>query len=199
VFLLALSAVLVWLSRRGSMDSLTVSLHAGALSAVLTAAFAVGSATERAALRIVLSHPTSPLAVATGRWLGTLVLASLVTVGCAVSPFVNASVAATLAGIVTAAAVAGCALPLMLAAGRGAAIVLFLVMAVAGAVAPERLIDFAEPGLVRLTAASALELGPALWHYRDIATGDVAPVLHATAWAGLGVLLASAVISRQRR
>jgi len=44
---------------------------------------------------------------------------------------------------------------------------------------------------VRLAAASAMELGPALWHYRDIATGDGARYLHALAWTGLGILLAS--------
>jgi len=31
-----------------------------------------------------------------------------------------------------------------------------------------------------------MELGPALWHYREIATGDVGAVLHALAWTGLG-------------
>jgi hypothetical protein len=52
--------------------------------------------------------------------------------------------------------------------------------------------------VARLAAASALELGPALWHYRDIGNGDVLALLHALAWSGLGVLLASAVVARQR-
>src|SRR5258707_699370 len=78
------------------------------------------------------------------------------------------------------------------------ALALFLFMAVAGAVAPERLVDIARPGLVRLAAASALELGPALWHYRDIANGDAGAVAHALAWTGLGVLAASGAIARRR-
>ena len=85
----------------------------------------------------------------------------------------------------------------MLVLGNGGALVLFLFMAVAGTVAPERLVDLARPGVIRLTAASALELGPALWHYRDIARGDVPAALHALAWAGLGVLCASASIARR--
>jgi len=51
---------------------------------------------------------------------------------------------------------------------------------------------------VRVAAASVLELGPALWHYRDIATGDVGALAHALAWTGLGVLIARAFIARRR-
>ena len=85
-----------------------------------------------------------------------------------------------------------------LAFGSAAAVPLFLLMAGAGAIPPERLVDLAHPGVVRLAAASALELGPALWHYRDIAAGNVGAIVHALAWAGLGVLLASAMVARQR-
>ena len=79
------------------------------------------------------------------------------------------------------------------------ALALFLFMAVVGTVAPERLVDLARPGVLRLTAASAMELGPALWHYRDIATGDLGAILHAGAWSGLGILAASAFIARRHR
>jgi hypothetical protein len=72
-------------------------------------------------------------------------------------------------------------------------------MAVAGTVPPEQLVDLARPGIVRLTAASALELGPALWHYRDISFGDLGATLHALAWTALGLLLASAVVARYGR
>jgi hypothetical protein len=51
---------------------------------------------------------------------------------------------------------------------------------------------------VRLTAASAMELGPALWHYRDIVAADWGAILHACAWTGLGILLAQWLISRSR-
>src|SRR6266480_3715417 len=101
------------------------------------------------------------------------------------------------AGLASAAAVGGCAVFVVLVFRNGGALALFLFMAVAGTVAPERLVDLARPGVIRLTAASALELGPALWHYRDIARGDVPAALHALAWAGLGVLCASASIARR--
>ena len=88
---------------------------------------------------------------------------------------------------------------MVLPLGRGVAIALFLFMGVAGTIPPERLVDLARPGVVRLTAASAMELGPALWHYRDIATGDVGAVVHALAWTGLGLLLAAAFTERRLR
>src|SRR6266480_1831274 len=153
ISLLALGATLIWLGSRG-LEPLTVALQAGALAAIIGAAGIAGSERDRAALPTALTHPTTPLAVAAGRWLAAVLLL-----------------------------------------GNGAALALFLCMAVAGAVAPERLVDLARPGVVRLTAASALELGPALWHYRDIATGDWGAILHALAWSGLGILLASACVA----
>jgi len=105
---------------------------------------------------------------------------------------------AVVVGVIATAAVGSCALAVVLPLGRGAALALFLFMAVAGTIAPERLVDLARPGVVRLTAASAMELGPALWHYREIATGDVGAVLHALAWTGLGILLTSEFIRRCR-
>ena len=171
VSLLGLGIVLVWLSSHG-LDPLAVALHAGALGAVIGAAYAAAGESDRAALGVALTHPTTPLAIATGRYLAAVVLA--------------------------AAAVGSCALAAVLTFGSAAAVPLFLLMAGAGAIPPERLVDLAHPGVVRLAAASALELGPALWHYRDIAAGNVGAIVHALAWAGLGVLLASAMVARQR-
>src|SRR5207237_8392363 len=100
------------------------------------------------------------------------------------------------AGGLAAAAVGNCALAAMLAFGNTAAVPLFLFMAGAGAIPPEHVVDFVHPGVIRLAAASALGLGPALWHYRDIPAGDLGAIPHAVAWAGLGVLLAGAVGAR---
>jgi hypothetical protein len=102
------------------------------------------------------------------------------------------------AAALAAAAVGAFALAVVLALGRGAGLALFLFMAVAGMIAPERLVDLARPGIVRLATASVMELGPALWHYRDIGTGDLGAIAHALAWIGLGILLASASIGRCR-
>ena len=193
--LLALGGTLVWLSVHG-LDPLTAALQAGALGAIIGAAELVGRERDRAALATALTHPTTALRVATGRWLAVVLPLAPLTILCAAATGGGHTGAIT-AGLAAAAAVGGCALFVVLFFGNGGALALFLFMAVAGTVAPERLVDFARPGVMRLTAASALELGPALWHYRDIARGDVAAALHALAWAGLGVLFASATIARR--
>ncbi len=192
--LLSLGVSVVWLHSHG-LDALTVILQGGALGAIVMAAGVVGHVDDRAALRITLSHPTTPLAIATGRWLAIVLPAALLALGCTV--FVGGKVAALWAGVISTAAVGSCALAIVLPFRRAAA-ALFFFMAVAGAVAPERLVDLANPGLLRVTAASALELGPALWHYRYIAIGDAGAVVHGLAWTGLGILLAAAFIGRRR-
>jgi len=195
ISLVALGTTLVWLSAH-AFDALTVTLQAGALGAILGAAAIGGDETDRAALTTALTHPTTPLAIATGRWLAIVLPASALVMVCATAIGWRTDV--VIAGLIATGAVGGCALAVVLPLGRGAALALFLFMAVAGTIAPERLVDLARPGLVRLTAASALELGPALWHYRDIAAGDLGAILHALAWSGLGILLASASIARRR-
>ena len=196
VWLLLLGTALIWVGRRGA-DPIGVALQAGALGAVLGAAFAAGSSADRAALAIALAHPTTPFAVATGRWLAALIPAAGLTIGCSIA--VGWETSAALAGLAAAAAVAGCALTAVLLGGNGAALVLFICMAIAGAVPPEALVGVAHPGAVRLTVASALELGPALWRYREVATGSAGAVLHAAAWAALGVVVASGLVRRRAR
>ena len=191
--LLALGVTLVWLRAHG-LEPLTVALQAGALGAVVGAAGVVGHENDRAALTTALTHPTIPLAVATGRWLAIVLPAAALSSAIGVA----GPAGSVAAGVMAAAAVGGFALAVVLPLGNGAALSLFLFMAVAGTVAPERLVDLAQPGALRLAAASALELGPALWHYRDIATGDAGAVLHAIAWGGLGILVARWLISRSR-
>jgi len=190
VLLLALAVTLVWLRARG-LDPFVVALLVGSLASVVAAS----ASHDRATLALTLTHPTTPLAMATGRWLAAFLPAAALTVICTLPV---APVATTLAGLGAAAAVSGLALALVLAWGSGAAIALFLFMAVAGAVPPERLIALSHPGALRFGAASVLELGPALWHYRDIGQGDRGALLHAIAWAGLGIFLASAVIASRR-
>jgi hypothetical protein len=196
ISLLALGTTLVWLNVH-AFDALTVTLQAGALGAILGAAAIVGDETDRAALTTALTHPTTPLAIATGRWLAIVLPASALVMVCATAIGWRTDV--VIAGMIASAAVGSFAFAVVLPFGRGAALALFLFMAVAGTVPPERLVDLARPGMVRLTAASAMELGPALWHYRDIATGDLGAIIHAGAWSGLGILVASAFIARRHR
>src|SRR5688572_29196015 len=168
ISLLLLGATLIWLNGRG-LDPVTVAMQAGALGSIIGVAGVVGSEAERAALSVALTHPTTGLAIATGRWVAAVVPAAIGTIACTI--VVGWHGTAVIAGLVAAAAVGSCALALVLPLGKAAAVVLFLFMAIAGAVTPERLVDMAHPGLARLAMASALELGPALWHYRDIAAG----------------------------
>ena len=196
ISLLALGTTLVWLSTH-ALDALTVTLQAGALGAILGAAAIVGDESDRAALTTALTHPTTPLAIATGRWLAIVVPASALVIVCATA--IGWRTEIVLAGVIATAAVGSFALAVVLPLGRGVALALFLFMGVAGTIPPERLVDLARPGVVRLTAASAMELGPALWHYRDIATGDFGAVIHALAWTGLGLLLAAAFTDRRLR
>jgi hypothetical protein len=195
VSLVALGTTLVWLNAH-AFDALTVTLQAGALGSILGSAAMVGDDTDRAALTTALAHPTTPLAIATGRWLAIVVPAAVLVMVCTTA--IGWRTDALLAGMVATAAVGSFALAVVLGLGRGAALALFLFMAVAGTIPPERLVDLARPGMARLAAASAMELGPALWHYRDIATGDVGAILHALAWTGLGILVARWLISRSR-
>jgi hypothetical protein len=195
-WLVALGAGLVWLGARGA-DPVTVALHAGALGAVIGAAFAAGTDADRGALALTLTHPTTPFALACGRWIAAVLPAAALTIACTI--LVGWRIGTAAAGIAAAGAVAACALAAVLALGNGAAVVLFIIMALAGAVSPEGLVGYARPGVVRIAAASVLELGPALWRYRDVAAGDVGAVLHAAAWAALGVVFSSGLVGRSRR
>src|SRR5467141_2762299 len=81
--LLALGVTLVWLRRYG-LDPLTVVLQAGALGAVVGSAGVVGHKSDRAALTTALTRPTTPLAVAAGRWLAIVLPAAALAVACAI-------------------------------------------------------------------------------------------------------------------
>jgi hypothetical protein len=195
IALLALGTTLVWLGAH-ALDALTVTLQAGALGSIIGVAAIVGDETDRVGLTTALSHPTTPHAIAAGRWLAIVVPASALVLVCTTA--IGWRTNLVFAGVLASAAVSGFGMALVLWLGRGAALAFFLFMAVAGTVPPERLVDIARPGIVRLAAASAMELGPALWHYRDIADGDPGAIVHALAWTGLGILTARWLISRSR-
>jgi hypothetical protein len=195
ISLATLGVTLVWLAAH-ALEPLTAILQAGALGAIVCAAEIVGHERDRAAFAVALTHPTTGLAIAAGRWLAVVLPSAALTLACTAA--LGWQPGAMAAGLAAVAAVGGCALAVVSLLGRTAAFALFLFMAVVGTVAPERLVDLARPGVLRLTAASALELGPALWHYRDIVDRDVSAVVHAFAWTGLGILIASAFIARRR-
>src|SRR2546427_11013775 len=185
VSLVALGTTLVWLNAH-AFDALTVTLQAGALGSILGAAAIVGHDTDRAALPTALPHPPTPLAIATGRWLAIVLPASVLVVVSVTA--IGWRTDAVLAGIVATAAVGSFALAVVLSLGRGAALALFLFMAVAGAIPPERLVDLARPRLARPAAASAGGPRPAPRHPPRIPAGGVGAGLAALGGAGVGGL-----------
>src|SRR5437773_6341587 len=146
--LVVLGTTLVWLSARG-FDALTVTLQAGALGAILGAAAIVGDESDRAALSTALTHPTTPLAIATGRWLAIVVPAWALVMICATATGWRTD--GVVAGMIATAAGGSFALALVLPLGRGGALPLFLFVAIAGTIPPERLVGPARPGGGRLT------------------------------------------------
>jgi len=82
LWLTLLAGGLGWLALSaggGAVALEQLALRLGALSAVLCVAFGAGSDLDRAALRLTLTHPTTPTAVAAGRWLGATAIATIVT------------------------------------------------------------------------------------------------------------------------
>ena len=196
LWLLLLATALVLLERHApAPDPLATALQAGALAAVLAVAYVAGSSGDRAALGLVLRHPTTPRAVTCGRWLVATGGAALVVFACAVhsawtTGAVAASLGAALAGLVTAAAIAACTLALVWTGGNVLAAVFFLHLALLGSVPPEGLIGLARAGPVRIAVATVLELAPGQWRYRGIATGSLGATLHAAAWVAIGLAIA---------
>src|SRR3989449_10568845 len=105
VSLLGLGILLVWLSSHG-LDPLAVALHAGALGAVIGAAYAAAGESDRAALGVALTHPTTPLAIATGRYLAAVVPAAGLVIATTVA--VRGEPPPGAAGVLAAAAPRGC-------------------------------------------------------------------------------------------
>src|SRR5207247_4287168 len=149
---LPLAGTLVWLSVHG-LDPLTAALQAGALGAIIGAAELVGRERDRAALATALTHPTTALRVATGRWLAVVLPLAPLTILCAAATGGGHTGAIT-AGLAAAAAVGGCALFVGLFFGNGGGLALFLFIAVGWRLGPGRPVRFAPPGGVRLAARS---------------------------------------------
>src|SRR3989441_9696894 len=151
IWLLLLGAGGAWLAARGA--SLTVlAPQIAMLGAVLGVAFTVGSDADRAAIALTLTHPTTPLAVATGRWLaavtaaGIVVLALLFVAGAQSSLPTGAVVRAAVAGFGAAAGAAGCALLVVARGGNALAGALLLYMAGPGIPAGDALGVAPQPG-----------------------------------------------------
>src|SRR5881394_648340 len=88
----SLGGSLLWLNGHG-FDALTVIL-------------VVGHEHDRAVLRTLLTHPTTALAIATGRWLAIVLPAAVLALACTVA--VGGTGAELCSGLIAAAAVGSC-------------------------------------------------------------------------------------------
>ena len=182
-----------------------LSLRLGALSAVLCVAFGVGSDLDRAALRLTLTHPTTPTAVAAGRWLGATTIAAIVTLAATAAVAGDTGTAGTAwlravaAGVASGGATAGCALFVVALGGNALAGVLFFYMVFLSGLHPAGLEPLMAPGVWRAAATAILELTPSLWRYRGLASGAVGAWLHAFAWMAGGVVVAGLLLKRRGR
>lgn len=169
VWLVLLAFALVW-SAQDEVFLVAVGVRTGLFAGVLCVAFAAGSDADRRALRTSLSHPTTPLALAAGRWLAATVAAALPVVGVTLTLAIMRGVAprallpAAAAGMAAAAAVAGCGLPVVLVGGNTFAGLLLVYLVVAG------------------------WLSTTGWHVS-------APWLHVAAWPIGGVLVSGAILA----
>jgi hypothetical protein len=202
LWLVLVVAALLWIERAApASDPLTAILQAGTLGAVLCVGYLVGSGADRAALLLPLLHPTTPGALVLGRWAAATGGAALAVLAVAahaawMTGAVAASLSAALAGLTAAAAVASCTLVLVLAGGNVLAALFFVWLALLGSAPPETLIGVPRPGWIRVALAALLEVAPAPWRYRAIATGDPGALLHAAAWVALGLAAARRLVGR---
>ncbi len=202
VWLLLVLGALLWLERTSpAPDPLGAAVLVGTLGAVLCVAALAGSRADRAALAHRLLHPTSPGAVAVGRWLGAVCGSSLLVLAIAAerawtTHAVLASLGAAIAGLAAAAAVTGCTLALVLIGGNALAVAWFAWLVLLSGAPPEAVLRHGHAGVGSVVAAGLLEIGPSVWRYRAIASGDLGAAVHAAAWTGLGLLVAAWRVAR---
>jgi hypothetical protein len=201
--LLLVGSLVAGSARDPTSIPVALAVRVGMLGAVLGVGFAAGSAADRAALALTLTHPTTAPAVAVGRWLaavtaaGLAVTVALVAAGGAQGAGPGELARAGVAALAAAGAAAGAALALAWLAGNIATGLLFLYIAVIGALPPggaERLIGH---GAVRQAGALVLSVAPSVSRYQGLASGTITAWLHAAAWIA-GGLTASALLARGR-
>lgn len=204
LWLAGLAGWVAWLGAAGDPAMLPIlTVRFGMLAAVLAVAYAAGSITDRVALDISLTHPTSAAAIATGRWIGATAAASLVAaVGVSAAVFGGHPVAPAAvglaAGVAATAATAAAVLPAVWVGGNALAGALFLYIAVFGALSPRGLAPLLPAGVARTSAAVLLEALPSVWRYSLLANADVVACVHAATWVVGGLALAALWLGRRR-
>lgn len=205
LWLLLLGAGQVWLSGRAGGDLSSLALEVGMLGAVLCVAFGAGSDADRASLALTLTHPTTPIAFACGRWLAAVTAATIVMLSCLVAAAGANRVGgvplarAALAGTGAAGAVAACTLLAVWGGGNALAGVLFLYIALGSSFSPDDLRRLFGPGPLVSLGAVILDVAPSVWRYRQLANGEPNAWLHAFVWTVAGVPLAGEVARKRVR
>lgn len=184
-------------------DPLTTALDAGALGAALSVGYLAGSGPDRRALALLLAQPTTPAAVACGRWLAATGGAGLVVLAVSVHSTWSTGAAlagagAAFAGLATGGAVGACTLVLAWGGGNLLVGVWFCALALFGHLVPRALLGVPHPGTMRHLAAVALAVLPTPSHYRGVAWGEPEAIVHAAIWVGLGGVLATRLALRRR-
>jgi len=204
LWLALLAAGLAELGARAAVpDPAGLAARSGMMAAVLAVAFTAGSDADRAALPLTLTHPTTPLSLALGRWLGAVTVAALpmlaatTAVGIARSLSPLALLAANAGGLAAAGAAAACALALVWVGGNAGAGFLFLYIGVLSGLSPVGVRYLAPHGALPRAAEWMLALLPALWRYRVLAAGSAVAWLHAGLWITGGIALAAWRVSRR--
>lgn len=122
MWLVLLSAAFIWAAPPDRLAPLAA--RTGLLAGVLCVAFACGARADRAALRTALGHPTWPVAIAAGRWLGATVAAALAVTAVALATGLRDGAApgivlpAWCAGVGAAGVAAAVTLPVVLVGGN---------------------------------------------------------------------------------
>ena len=203
VWWLVLVGALWWLQRGDPRaDPVGIAVLAGTLGAVVCVAGLAASTADRAALAHRLLHPTTPAAITTGRWLGAVSGATLAI--CALSGYAawsthaaSVGVGAPLAGVVAAVSASASALALVLVGGHPAAVLAFLWFLFVSTMSPEAMLGLGRHGVPATILAGMLEVGPSVWRYREVASGNLGAAAHAVLWVGAGLSIATWRVARR--
>lgn len=187
---------------RGGPAPAVAALEAAMLAAILAVAYTLGSDLDRAAVVLTLTHPTSALAVAAGRWMaatavagaaGTVVLAAAALLGRG-APLPSLSAAAAVVG---GAATAAVALPVALAGGNTPLTALFLYIALLGSTARPPISGGPTSSLAPVGALAWVV--PTPWRYAELGRGDAAAWGHAAFCVTGGLGMAALLLRRFAR
>lgn len=195
VWLVLLLAVVLRLDRTAvTPDPLAAVLLIAAGGATLCIAYVAGARADRLALGPALLHPRSPGAMVAGRWLCAMGGSAIVVLAAAV----HSGIRVTLAGLVTAATMSAWTLALAWSGGNVLVGAWLVWLALTAGQSPETVLGHAHPGVGRLAVAAALEILPAPWRYRNLASADAGAAIHASVWIALGLAAARWRAARAR-